>query len=183
MTTATELQIPTGTWKLDPVHSSAAFSVGHNGISTFTAHVRDIHAVLTARDDGLALEGAARADTVDIDLPDLKEHVLSAEFFDAANHPEIRFSSADIQVDLNGQVRLNGELTIRGETRPIEATGTLTGPTVGPDAHDRLGLTLETTLDRTDYGITWNMDLPNGGAVLADDVTLNVRLELVREAD
>ena len=183
MTTATQQQVPTGTWKIDPVHSSAAFSVAHNGISTFTAGVEDIDAVMTAGDDGLRIEGAARVETIAVDLPDLKGHLLSPEFFDAANHPEVRFEANDIQVDLNGQVGLHGDLEIRGTSLPIEARGELTGPAVGPDGSERVGLTLETTVDRRDYGMTWNMELPNGGDVLANDVTLSVRLELVREAN
>jgi polyisoprenoid-binding protein YceI len=182
MTTATQQRIPTGTWRIDPIHSSASFSVEHNGISTFSAGFGDVDATLAVTDDGVRLSGSARVESVGIDEPQLRGHLLSPEFFDAERHPEIRFESDDIRIGDDGELELKGELTIKGATRPIEARGTLVGPVEGPDGNARLGLSLETVVDRTDYGLGWNMELPDGRLVLANDVALVVRLELVREA-
>jgi polyisoprenoid-binding protein YceI len=73
-------------------------------------------------------------------------------------------------------------LTLRGQARPVELRGTITGPLSDPYGNERLGLELETTIDRTEFGIDWNAELPSGGQVLANDVTLTAQLELVQQA-
>ena len=73
---------------------------------------------------------------------------------------------------------VEGELTVKGFTRAVTARGEIAGPAPGPDA-DRLGIDLETIVDRHDYGLDWQMDLPGGGKTLGDDVTLTVHVELV----
>jgi polyisoprenoid-binding protein YceI len=181
MTTATQQQIPTGTWTIDPVHSSASFNVEHNGLSAFSAGFGEVDAALSVTEDGAHLSGSARVESVGIEDPQLRGHLLSPEFFDTERHPEIGFASDDIRVGDGGELHLKGELTIRGATKPIEAHGTFVGPHDGPDGKSRLGLSLETVVDRTDYGLGWNMELPDGRLVLGNDVTLVVRLELVGE--
>ncbi len=182
MTTATRQQIPTGTWKIDPVHSSVSFSVQHMGVSTFSAGFGDIDAALTVTDEGARLFGAAKVESVEIEEPQLRGHLLSPEFFDTERYPEIRFESDDVRIEDGGEVVVEGDLTIKDVTRRVEARGTVLGPIEGPDGSRRLGITLETVVDRTDLGLGWNMDLPDGTVVLANDVTLTVRLELVQEA-
>ena len=182
MTTATKQQIPTGTWKIDPVHSSVSFSVQHMGVSTFSAGFGDIDAGLTVTDDGARLFGAAKVESVGVEEPQLRGHLLSPEFFDAERYPEIRFEADDVRFGDDGEIVVEGDLIIRDVTRRVDARGTLVGPIEGPDGRGRLGITLETVVDRTDFGLGWNMDLPNGTVVLANDVTLTVRLELVQEA-
>src|SRR5438552_1147662 len=183
MTTATRQQLPTGTWSVDPIHSSVSFSVQHMGVSTFSAGFDDIDASLTVTDDGVRLVGTAKIESVGIEEPQLRGHLLSPEFFDTERHPEIRFEADDVRIGDGGEVVVEGDLTIRDVTRRVEARGTLVGPIEGPDGRGRLGLNLETVVDRTDFGLGWNMDLPDGTVVLANDVTLTVRLELGREAD
>jgi polyisoprenoid-binding protein YceI len=182
MTTATRQQIPTGTWKIDPVHSSVAFKVRHMGVSEFSAGFGDIDAALTVTDDGARLSGAAKVESVEIEEPQLRGHLLSPEFFDSERYPEIRFESDDVRTEDGGEIVVEGDLTVRDVTRRVEARGTLVGPIEGPDGRGRLGITLETVVDRTDLGLGWNMDLPDGTVVLANDVTLTARLELVQEA-
>jgi polyisoprenoid-binding protein YceI len=181
MTTTTQQRIPTGVWKIDPVHSSMSFNVQHMGISTFSAGFGEADAALSVTDEGARLTGTAKVESVNIDEPQLRGHLLSPEFFDVERHPEIRFQADDIRVGEGGELTLTGELTIRDTTRQLEAQGKLLGPFDGPDGSARLGLSLETVVDRTDYGLGWQMDLPDGRVVLANDVTLVVQLELVRE--
>jgi polyisoprenoid-binding protein YceI len=183
MTTATQhQQIPTGTWTIDPIHSTVAFEVTHMGVSTFRAGFGDVDAALTATDDGVRLYGAAKVESIGIDEPQFRGHVLSPEFFDVERFPEIRFEADDIQIGEGGELVVEGDLTIKDTTRRVEARGRIVGPTEGPDGSGRLGITLETVVDRTDYGLGWNMDLPDGKVVLANDVTLTIQLELVQEA-
>ena len=78
------------------------------------------------------------------------------------------------------EVEVDGELTIKGITRPVTLTGTITDPIQDAYGNDRIGLTLTTTVDRTAFGLAWNIPLPTGKAALANDVTLTAELYLVK---
>ena len=178
-TTATKTELPTGTWSVDPVHSSASFEVEHNGFSLFRTSFRELDAKLTTG-DVTRIEGTVPVESIDVTQPDFRAHLLSPEFFDSARYPNIEFSSDDLTV-ADGEVTLRGDLTIAGKSKPVEATGALRGPLTDPMGGERVALSLKATVNRHEYGIGWNMDLPNGKKVLGDDVTLVVELELVKE--
>jgi len=178
MTTA--VQPFSGTYLADPVHSSFGFSVVYSGAGRFRGTLGDVSATLTAGDDGLSLEGAAKAESISIHEPaQFRAHVLGPEFFDAANHPEVTFSSSAIELAADGTARVDGELTIAGVTKPVVATGSWTEP--APAAGGLRGsLELETVIDRREFGFDWQMELPSGGDALAYDVTLEVSLALLQ---
>jgi polyisoprenoid-binding protein YceI len=176
MTTATALA---GTYTADPVHSSFGFAVRYQGVSLFKGTLGDVSATLA---DG-KLEGSAKVESISIRTPEqFRAHVLSAEFFDVENHPEVTFSSTSIEVDGDGGATVEGDLTIRGVTKPVTATGTWIAPAADAFGNQRGHLNLEATIDRTEFGLNWNMDLPGGGKALANDVTLTVELSLVAQA-
>jgi polyisoprenoid-binding protein YceI len=176
-TTQIEQLIPTGTWASDPVHSSIGFAVKHMGVTPFRGGFKTFDATLA---DG-TLVGSAPVETIQTDDENLTGHLLSPEFFDAERYPVLRFESTEIR--RNGdEVTIDGLLTLRGESRPVELRGTITGPLSDPYGNNRLGLELETTIDRTEFGINWNAELPSGGQVLANDVKLSAQLELVQQA-
>ncbi|MEA2254590.1 MAG: hypothetical protein QOG35_635 [Solirubrobacteraceae bacterium] len=170
-----------GTWAFDPIHSSASFLVRHMVVSTFRAGFKQIDATLEVEGDDLRLTGTVPAESVDIEQADLRGHLLSPEFFDVANTPNIEFASTSVRRADDDTVAIEGELTIRGVTRPVSATGTLTGPVADFTGADRIGVALETIVDRTAYGLNWNAPLPKGGFAVANDVTLAVHLEFVRQ--
>ena len=175
MATATEqLQ---GTWVLDPVHSSASFAVKHMVVSTFRGRFEKFDATLT---DG-KLVGTVDVGSIVVKDENLAAHLQSPEFFDAERHPELRFESTDIRRTGDGdEVVVDGELTIKGITKPVEARGTLEGPAVTFGDVNKVGLTLEAIIDRTEFGLNWNAPLPKGGFALANDVNLIVELELAK---
>lgn len=175
-----EQAVPTGTWRADTLHSSVRIEVGHIG-STFAAAFRDFDATLVSGPDGVELEGSARVESFDVQDDQLRPHVLSPEFLDAQRHPELRFRSTALRGD-NDQVITEGELTIRGTTRPVEARGRVGQPIEDPMGKQHVSVVLETTIDRTEFGLGWQMELPGGGTVLDNDVKLLVSLELVKEA-
>ena len=169
----------TGTNVADPVHSSFNYSVRYQGVSLFKGTLDDVTATVT---DG-RLEGAAKVESISIRTPDqFRQHVLSAEFFDVENHPEVTFTSSDLDLREDGTAVVAGELTIKGITRPVEATGTWIAPTADAFGNSRGHLNLEAVVDRTEFDMNWNMALPSGGNVLANDVTLTVELSLVEQA-
>jgi polyisoprenoid-binding protein YceI len=169
--------VPAGTWTSDPVHSSIDFAVKHMGVTPFRGGFKQFEAALV---DG-KLSGNAPVESIQTDDENLTGHLLSPEFFDAERHPVLRFESKEIRRE-GDEVAIDGTLTLKGVTQPVELRGTVTGPLADPYGGNRLGLELETTIDRHDFGIDWNADLPSGGRVLADDVKLNAQLELVQQA-
>jgi polyisoprenoid-binding protein YceI len=173
--TTTLQQVAPGTYEVDPVHSSFGFAIKHNGISTFRGEFKDVAATLA---DGV-LTGTAQVESVSTPIAPLKDHLLSADFFNASETPTITFRSADIRVAEDGAAEVDGELTIRGVTRPITARGTY-GAGQNVTGAELVGFDLEATVDRRDYGLDWQAQLPAGGDVLAWDVTLQVHLELVK---
>jgi polyisoprenoid-binding protein YceI len=181
MTTAqAESTIPTGTWQSDPVHSSVGFAVRH-AVGTFRGSFGEFEATLSDASGESKLTGRVPVESVQVKEENLEAHLLSPEFFDRDQTPEIRFESSKVALD-DGHLVVEGELTVKGTARSVVARGELNGPIPGPDGNDRLGIDLETTVDRHDYGLDWNMDLPDGTKMLGDEVTLTVHLELIREA-
>jgi polyisoprenoid-binding protein YceI len=172
-------RIPTGSWSVDPVHSSVGFEVKHMVVSTFRGDFREFDAVLESRDGTSRLVGAARAASVDVRDDNLAAHLASPEFFDAGRHPEIRFESTAVRADADGRFLAEGELTVRGNTKAIEAHGELVHIGADISGSARIGLRLEATVDRREFGLEWNAPLPKGGFALGNDVKLVVALELV----
>ena len=176
-------RLPAGTWKVDPTHSSATFAVKHMAVGTFRGGFENLDAALIVSGDGAAtLQGTVRADSINVKDENLRAHLGSPDFFDTERHPELSFRSDSLQPTDDGLL-VEGELTIKGNTHPLQAHGSVSGPSVGLDGSQRLGLTLETTIDRTLYGLNWNAPLPKGGFALANDVKLIVELELALEEE
>ena len=180
MTTATKLS---GTYVADPIHSSFGFSVRYQGVSLFRGTLDDVTASVTVDDNGTRIEGAGKVESISIRTPEqFRAHVLSEEFFDAANHPEVKFTSTDIELNEDGTAKVTGELTIKGITQPAVAAGTWTAPEADAFGGTRGHLNLEAVVDRTAYDMNWNMPLPSGGNALANDVTLTVDIALIQQA-
>jgi len=176
MATATSLA---GAYAADPIHSSFGFAVRYQGVSLFRGTLSDVDAKLA---DG-RLEGVAKVESISIRTPEqFRAHVLGGEFFDADNHPEVRFTSSDLDLSEDGAAKVDGELTIKGITRPVQATGTWTAPESDAFGNTRGHLQLEATIDRTEYDINWNAPLPSGGNALGNQVTLTVDISLVEQA-
>jgi polyisoprenoid-binding protein YceI len=170
---------PAGTtWAADPVHSSVSFEVEYAGVSTFRGSFRDFDATL----EGSALAGSARVASVDVKDEQLAGHLQSPDFFDAERYPEISFRADTLALADGGAVTGAGELTIKGVTQPVTLKGRLaSAPTVDPFGRERLGLSLETAIDRNAFGVAWNAPNQSGGNYLGDEVTLKADLTFVRQ--
>lgn len=172
--------IRAGTWQLDAVHSQVGFAVKYM-VGTFRGSFSPVEATLSVADDGsVELHGSARAESVKVQEPNLVAHLLSPDFFDAERAPELRFDSTDVRVSSDA-VTVAGELEIKGIARPVTLAGVVTGPITDPYGRERIGLTLRGTIDRTEFGITWNNPLPSGKSALANEVSLSAELYLVKE--
>ena len=180
MTTAqAESTIPTGTWQSDPVHSRVAFSVKHMVVATYRAGFDEFEIRLTSEDGEPRIAGEARVESIESRDETQRAHLLSPDFFDAENHPAIRFESTGIERD-GDRLTVDGDLTIKGNTRHVTAIGEISGPVVDISDTEKLGIDLEAKVDRTEFGLNWNAPLPKGGFAVEHEVTLTVHLELVR---
>ena len=171
------MSIPTsGTWNIDGVHSSVVFTLTHNVVATFRG---SIHGVGGTLQDGV-LSGEVAVENINIGLlQPFKQHLLSEDWFDAANHPTLSFRSTDIHSHPDGSVHAAGELTIKGVTKPVSISGVVSGPRSvelgdGSTA-ERLGLNLMTDIDRREFGM-------NSFAGADWDVTVEVTLQLAPAA-
>jgi polyisoprenoid-binding protein YceI len=174
-TTQIRQALPTGTWQLDPVHSSIGFEVPYMG-GTFRGQFRDVEATIADGD----VSGSAKVASVDVKDENLTAHLQSPEFFDVERYPELRFASTDVEG--GEELTIRGEITIKGVTQPVELTGRATEPLTDAYGRERFGLTLETTVDRTAFGLSWNLPLPSGEPALSNAVTLVAGLFFVKEA-
>ena len=170
----TQQALPTGTWSADKVHSTIGFAIDYMA-GTFRGSFADYDAQVT---DG-ALEGSAAVASVDAKDPNLEAHLQGPDFFDAERNPRLAFRTNHIARSGN-DLTIAGELTIKGHTEPVEIKGVVSDPIQDPYGGERFGLRLETTVDRTAFGVSWNNPLPSGEPALSNDVTLDVDLQLVR---
>jgi polyisoprenoid-binding protein YceI len=170
-----------GTWVADPVHSTASFAIKHMIVSTFRANFGEVEGRLEVDGDDIRLIGRVAASSIDVEQADFRAHLLSAEFFDVENTPDITFVSTAVRRGEGDAIELDGDLTVRGVTRPVSATGILIGPAVSFGDAEVVGVELQTTVDKNDFDLKWNAPLPKGGFAVSDDVTLNVHLELRRQ--
>ena len=175
-------QVPAGTWTVDPVHSAIHFAITHNGIATYRSGFERYDVTLTGG-EAPKLVGSVEVESIEIDEPQLKGHLMSPDFFDAQKFPKVTFSSDEFSVEDDGSVRLAGEFELHGETRQIEATGRFGELGADLGGNQRVGLSLAAAIDRRDWGLDWNAELPKGGNVLEYEVAINVELQFVPEAE
>ena len=172
----TEQALPTGTWSADTVHSTVGFSVPYLA-GTFQGTFSDFDARLS--DD--VLVGTAEVASVQVKDPNLEAHLQSPDFFDAERFPQLSFEARDISRS-GDELTIAGELTLKGHTEAVEIKGHVNDPAPDPYGGERFGVQLETTVDRTKFGLTWNNTLPSGDPALANDVTVIVDLQLAKES-
>jgi len=180
ITTDTRQSLPVGTWALDPVHSTIGFEVDYLA-GAFRGQFREVSARLDAGDETPVLTGSAKVASVDVKDENLAAHLQSPDFFDVERYPELSFESSDIERD-EDRITVRGGITIKGVERPVELTGTIADPITDPYGRERIGLKLETTVDRTEFGVKWNVPLPDGKLALADEVKLVADLYFLQEA-
>jgi polyisoprenoid-binding protein YceI len=178
MTTTTDVTVPAGTWALDAVHSSVAFEIDYLG-GAFKGSFREIGAELTTDGETARLSGVAQVASVDVKDETLSTHLQAPDFFDAEREPELRFSADGVALD-GDTVEVQGEVTIKGVTRPVTVTGTVVPPVTGIRGEERVGLRVGATVDRTQFGVSWNAPLPGGGQALSDEVRIAAELYFVK---
>ncbi len=170
------------TWQIDRAHSELTFRVRHL-VSRVRGSFDDWSGSVVADPNSLAngsVQVAIKTASINTNHERRDNHLRSADFFDAQNHPEITFRSTRVAV--NGEsIRIHGELTMRGVTRPVILDGSYLGTTRDGQGRQRMGFEAETKVNRQDFGVSWNNVAEGGGVVLGDEVTISIVVAAVQQ--
>lgn len=173
-------------WAIDPTHVEVGFSVRHFMISTIKGRFGTVTGTVLLDEESPAnSQVAVTVDVASIDTRQAQrdDHLRSPDFFDVANYPAIHFVSKRFDGNLKGEFRVVGDLTIRGVTREVTLHATGDGLIVkDPWGGERLGFSASARLNRSDFGLTWNVALEAGGVAISDEVRLEIDGELVKQA-
>lgn len=177
----TTIDIPgyrAGTWTLDPSHSEVTFSVRHMMISKVRGTFGVKSATMIAPENPLDARVQASVDVTSIDTKDEGRdgHLRSADFFDTENFPTMEFVSTGTRVE-GGDFFVDGDLTIRGTTKPVSFEFEFGGFGQDPYGNYKAGASATTTINREDFGLTWNAALETGGVLVGKDVTITLDLQ------
>ncbi|UNM98338.1 YceI family protein [Rhodococcus opacus] len=179
MTTATATlpNLTAGTWAIDTVHSTVGFSVRHLMVSKVRGTFNDFTGAITVAEDGTAAVTAEiQVASIDTKNADRDAHIKSADFFDAEQYPTATFTSTAVRTKGDDYV-VDGEFTLHGVTRPVELALEFNGVNPGMGNGPVAGFEATTVLNRKDFGITIDMPLEGGGAVVGDKITITLEIE------
>jgi polyisoprenoid-binding protein YceI len=172
-------------WEIDSSHSSIHFSVRHLVIARARGQFsRWTGTVLVTDDDfrqakvGVTID----ASSIDTGVADRDAHLKSADFFDVERYPDITFRTERVERLPDGRLRLAGPLTIKGITRNVSFEAESHGRAKDPWGNLRAAFSARTSIDRRDFGLTWNQTLETGGVVVGDRVEVEIDLEVVKQA-
>jgi polyisoprenoid-binding protein YceI len=174
-------EIPSGRWTVDPVHSHVGFVARHMMIARVHGAFRDFSGEVIVGEDPLdtKVKAVVQTDSVDTGNADRDAFVKSNDFFDVAQHPEMSFESTGFAADGDDHT-MSGDLTINGITKPVTFDVEFDGYTVDPWGNNRAGVYAQATVNRNDWGITWNAPLEGGGMMLNEKVKLELDLQIVQ---
>lgn len=178
--TTTQIPLPTGTWKVDPVHSSVEFQVKHLGIATVKGHFSEFEGTLEVTPEGIDAHGSVDTASVDTREPQRDGHLRSADFFDVEDNPKITFQSTSVTPIDDEDFEVEGDFTLHGITRPLKLTATLEGTETDPQGNERVGLSATAQISRGDYDMKFNMALGSGNVVVGDKVKILLDISAVK---
>lgn len=178
-----ELTDYSGTWVVDASHTTIGFKVRHAMVTTVNGRFGAFAGTLTLNG---AVPGESSAavtiETASIDTSSAQrdEHLRSADFFDSATYPELRFASTSVSVT-GESFTVVGDLTIREVTAPVTLNGTLGGVATDPFGNVRAGFEATATIERRDFGLTWNAALDKGGWLVGERVTITLDVSAIKQ--
>ena len=172
-------------WEIDSSHSGIHFSVRHMVVAKvrgqfarWTGSIQAEHGNLAHASVNVVIDAAS----IETGVADRDKHLKSADFLDVAEHPELTFKGSQVERLSDESLRLTGELSIRGVTRAVVLDVEYAGKTKDPWGNERAGFTAKTTIDRKDFGLTWNQALEAGGVVVGDRIGIEVEVEAVKQS-
>lgn len=171
-------------WTLDTTHTQVGFSVKHMAISTVRGRFTKFDGAGETDASGKLVQARVQIDAASIDTNQAQRdaHLRSADFFDAEQYPTITFESTSLSQQ-GSDISITGNLTMHGVTKSITLRGEAAPVVKDPWGMTRTALTLEGTLNRKEWGLTWNQALELGGLMVSEDVKLSIELEAVAAAE
>ena len=171
-------------WVIDPTHSEIGFKVKHMMFTNVSGKFSKFDATIESEDTNLEnakIEFTGAIDSVTTGNTDRDAHLLSADFFDAAQFPEIKFSATSFTKINEGDYELVGDLTLHGVTKSVKLAAEYGGLMKDPWGNSKMALALEGKINRKDWGLNWNSALETGGVLVSEEVRLNIELQFVQQ--
>ena len=187
MTAPTATAAPTeltGDWVIDPTHSSIGFTARHAMVTKVRGTFEDFEGKAHLDAENPAASTASltiQVASINTRNAQRDDHLRTNEFFDAPSFPEIAFSSTGVEVVSEDTYRLTGDLTVKGTTKPVTVDFEHTGLATDPYGNLRAGFEGRATINRSDFGVTWNAPLETGGVLVSDKIVLEFDLSAVRQ--
>jgi polyisoprenoid-binding protein YceI len=173
------------TWTLDRAHTNIGFSAKHLGVATVRGRFTDFEAELSLDENGDPVSGAGRVEikTASIDTGNAQrdQHLRAADFFDVENHPTMVFEGRSVTPKGDGEYEVTGDLTIKGVTKPVTLAYEHSGLVHDPMGNTKVGGTLTGTVNRSDWGLSWNVPFGEGGLLVSDKIKLEIDVEAILE--
>ncbi len=168
----------TGTWQIDPAHTSIAFTVRHLVAAKVRGRFDSFEGVIEVGDAprDSSVEVSIDAASLDTGVADRDRHLKSGDFLDVENYPRIEFRSTAVRETGSGY-EVDGNLTIRGETRPVTLDMEFGGVVTDPWGNDKAIFSGEGKIDRGDWGLTWNKTLETGGLLVGKEVAIDIEAQ------
>jgi polyisoprenoid-binding protein YceI len=183
MSDSTRVEVPgylAGTWSIDPVHSDVSFTVRHMMVSKVRGKFHGVSGTIVLAENPLDSSVTVDVDLGSIDTGEKQrdDHIRSADFFEIEKHPTMSFRSTGVRA-AGDDVVVTGDLTLRGVTRSVDLEVEVNGFTKDPYGGTRCGFSATTELNRKDFGITIDLPMDGGGAVIGDKVKVLIEIEAV----
>lgn len=171
-------------WQIDPSHSTVEFAVKHMMFTTVKGRFTGVTGTISFDPTNIANASAtAEIDAATISTSDNNRdtHLRSADFLEVEKHPTLTFASRRVELVSDDQARIIGDLTIRGVTKEVTLDTTIEGQGVNPFGKQVIGFSAQTTINRTDYGLMWNVALEAGGVLVSENVRIRLDIQAVRQ--
>jgi polyisoprenoid-binding protein YceI len=172
-------------WEIDSSHSGIHFSVRHMVVAKVRGQFARWTGTVRAEDAGFSraqVEVVIDAASIDTGVADRDTHLKSADFLDVAQHPEITFKGKRVEKLSDERLKVFGDLTIRGATREVVLDVEYAGQTTDPWGNLRAGFSAKTSVERKEFGLTWNQALEAGGVLVGDRIDIEIEVEAVKQS-
>lgn len=171
-------------WVIDPTHSEIGFKVKHMMFTNVSGKFQKFDASIETEGDDFEnakIDFTGAIDSISTGNADRDGHLLSADFFDAAQYPEIKFRATSFAKQSEGEYELVGDLTLHGVTKSVKLDAEYSGQMKDPWGNTKAGFALSGKINRKDWGLNWNSALETGGVLVGEEVKLAIELQFVKQ--
>ncbi|GLY07289.1 MULTISPECIES: YceI family protein [Actinoplanes] len=179
------LQIPAaGTYELDAAHKRVGFVVKHLMVSKIRGQFAEASATIVVGENPLdsSVSASIKAASIETGVVDRDNHLRTGDFLEAEKFPTLEFRSTGVKSHSGAEFVLDGELTIKDVTRPVELVVEFEGAATSPYGQHVFGFSAHTEIDRTDWGLTYNMALETGGVLIGNKIKIEIEGEAILQA-